>query len=119
MLHVLTAKVIGPHHLNVLFSTGERKRVDLKPFLKGEIFKPLRDPGYFSLVQVDPECRTVVWPNGADLAPEALYDLEEIKERRQAKEIKMSPLNRREIPAQTLDFMRMLARAAAKQLSID
>lgn len=75
MLHILTAKVTGPHRLCVGFSTGETKEVDLKPLLKGPVFRPLRDPGFFNLVTVNPECKTVTWPNGADLAPEAIYDL--------------------------------------------
>lgn len=37
------------------------------------VFEPLRDPKYFATVKVDPEAATVVWPNGADLAPETLY----------------------------------------------
>jgi hypothetical protein len=40
---------------------------------KGESFEPLRDPTYFATVKVDPEAATVVWPNGADLSPETLY----------------------------------------------
>ncbi len=43
------------------------------------MFQPLRDPAYFARVSVDPICGTVVWPNGADLAPSALYDLEEVR----------------------------------------
>jgi hypothetical protein len=38
-------------------------------------FRPLLDPEVFARVAVDPVCGTVVWPNGADLAPEALYAL--------------------------------------------
>jgi hypothetical protein len=34
------------------------------------------DPDYFSQAKLDPVCGTVVWPNGADFAPEALYELE-------------------------------------------
>jgi len=75
ILHILEAKPCGKFVLDVLFSDGVRKRVDLSPFLTGPVFKPLRDPKYFARVVVDPECGTVVWPNGADLAPEALYDL--------------------------------------------
>ncbi|MGH9224370.1 MAG: DUF2442 domain-containing protein [Acidimicrobiales bacterium] len=38
------------------------------------MFEPLRaDPALFARVRVDPEARTIVWPNGADLAPEALH----------------------------------------------
>ena len=45
----------------------------------GPMFGPLRDPTYFGRVSVDPVCGTVVWPNGADLAPTALYELEEVE----------------------------------------
>jgi hypothetical protein len=38
------------------------------------VFEPLRDPRYFAKVRVDTEAATVVWPNGADLAPETLYE---------------------------------------------
>ena len=75
VLHVMTATVCGPHALDVAFNNGVRKRVDLLPLLDGEVFMPLRDPAYFARVVVDPICRTVVWPNGADLAPEALLEL--------------------------------------------
>src|SRR5579859_255882 len=37
------------------------------------VFEPLLDPKYFAQVKVDPDAATVVWPNGADLAPETLY----------------------------------------------
>lgn len=75
ILHILEAHVCGPHSLDVLFDDGTRKRVDLTPLLTGPVFAPLKDPGYFARVIVDPQCRTVVWPNGADLAPEAIYAL--------------------------------------------
>src|SRR6266436_5848181 len=76
ILHINTAKVVGPHELYIEFSTGEKKLVNVRPLLKGPIFKPLRDPKYFGLVRVDPVFKTVAWPNGADLAPEALYELD-------------------------------------------
>jgi hypothetical protein len=37
------------------------------------MFEPLRDVSYFARVVVDPELGTVVWPNGADLAPDVLH----------------------------------------------
>jgi hypothetical protein len=40
----------------------------------GEVFEPLRDPARFREFRLDREMNTVVWPNGADLAPEFLYD---------------------------------------------
>jgi len=44
--------------------------------LAGPIFEPLRDPDYFALATVDPVRGTVIWPNGADFAPEALHGLD-------------------------------------------
>jgi hypothetical protein len=75
MLHILAAQVCGPHSLRLRFSDGTRKRVNLLPLLTGEVFEPLKDPAYFARVAVDPTSRTTVWPNGADFAPEALYEL--------------------------------------------
>jgi hypothetical protein len=37
------------------------------------VFEPLRDPEVFKRFRVDPEFRTLVWPNGADFAPEFLH----------------------------------------------
>jgi hypothetical protein len=75
ILHVIEASVCGPHSLRLVFNDGTRKRVNLLPLLDGQIFEPLRDPVYFARVVVDPVVGTVVWPNEADLAPEALYEL--------------------------------------------
>ena len=82
ILHVTEATVCGPHALDLMFSNGVRKKVDLTPYLEGEIFQPLLDPAYFACVVVDPVCKTVVWPNGADFAPEALFDLPDIAGRK-------------------------------------
>jgi hypothetical protein len=76
ILHILAAQVVGPHSLEVEFDDGVVKRVNLKPLLTGPIFEPLLDPEYFARVVVDPVCGTVVWPNGADLAPEAVYGID-------------------------------------------
>jgi len=80
ILHVVEATVYGPHILNVRFDNGVQKTVDLTPLLTGPVFEPLKDPAYFARVVVDADAGTVVWPNGADLAPEALYDLPSVGE---------------------------------------
>jgi hypothetical protein len=41
----------------------------------GPVFLPLRDPPAFAAVRLDPELRTIVWPNSADSAPEFLHSL--------------------------------------------
>lgn len=77
ILHIVSAEVAGDHRLRLEFDDHTRKTVDLSSLLDGPVFEPLRDPRYFARVSVDPVCGTVVWPNGADFAPEALYDLPE------------------------------------------
>jgi hypothetical protein len=37
------------------------------------MFEPLKDPDLFFQASVNPDLETVTWPNGADLAPEFLY----------------------------------------------
>ena len=75
ILHILDAEVVGDHLLRLEFDDHTAKTVDCRPLLEGPVFEPLRDPKYFARVVVDPVCGTVVWPNGADFAPEALYAL--------------------------------------------
>jgi len=90
VLHIVNVNVIGPHALKVEFNDGMIKNVDLTPLIHGEVFEPLRDPKYFKQVRLDPECKTVTWPNGADLAPEALYELKEfnpVSDRRRIEKI--------------------------------
>jgi hypothetical protein len=66
--------------IRVEFDDGTSKTVDVEPLLEGEVFEPLKDQSIFAKVTVDPISKTVVWPNGADLAPEALYDLPAVED---------------------------------------
>ena len=76
ILRIREARVCGPHSLRLTFNDGTTKQINVRPLLEGTIFQPLRDPVYFATVTLDPDCGTVVWPNGADFAPEALHELE-------------------------------------------
>ncbi|HEY6396283.1 MAG TPA: DUF2442 domain-containing protein [Solirubrobacteraceae bacterium] len=67
--------VVGDFVLRLTFADGVVGDVDLSDDLWGPVFEPLKDPAYFRQVRVDPEGGTVVWPNGADVAPETLYQL--------------------------------------------
>jgi hypothetical protein len=58
----------------VRFSDGSEGGVDLSGELDGPVFEPLRDSAYFRLFVLSPDLHTVVWPNGADLAPEFLLE---------------------------------------------
>jgi hypothetical protein len=56
------------------FDDGLEGEVDLSEELHGPVFEPLRDVRVFRQVQLHPELRTLVWPNGADFAPEFLRE---------------------------------------------
>lgn len=68
------AEYIGGYRIKVTFSDGAVGEIDFEPELWGEVFEPLRDPATFRDFRVHPELQTIVWPNGADFAPEFLYD---------------------------------------------
>ncbi|MDQ6900573.1 MAG: DUF2442 domain-containing protein [Candidatus Dormibacteraeota bacterium] len=70
---VTSVQVLGHYRLLVGFSDGTKRTVSLRGHLHGPVFEPLRDATYFAQVRVDPEIGTITWPNGADIAPEALY----------------------------------------------
>jgi hypothetical protein len=75
ILRIREAEVSGRHSLRLTFNDGTQKTVSLESLLDGPVFEPLKDPNYFARVTLDVVCGTVVWPNGADFAPEALYAL--------------------------------------------
>ncbi len=74
IIHPVSVEVVGDHCLRLRFEDGTEGEVDFTTRSWGGIFQPLADPDYFKRVEVDPELGTIVWPNGADIAPEALYE---------------------------------------------
>lgn len=76
MLRVTKVRVLDPPVLRVEFNDGVTREVDCRFLLHGSLGEPLRDPGYFRRVRVDPDLRTIVWPNGLDPAPELLHNPE-------------------------------------------
>ena len=79
ILRILAAKAVGPYTLRLTFNDGATKTVSVVSLLEGPIFEPLRDAAYFARVNLDSVSGTVVWPNGADFAPEALYALDTVE----------------------------------------
>lgn len=73
LIDVVEVRYVRDYTLWVKFEDGTAGEVDLTASLRGPVFEPLRDPEYFRRVSVDPEIGTIVWPNGADIAPETLY----------------------------------------------
>lgn len=74
---IVKVEHLGGYRLRIAFADGLLGEVDLASKLAGSVgpmFEPLRDETFFAQVSVDPELGTIVWPNGADLAPDALHD---------------------------------------------
>ncbi|MDO4309177.1 MAG: DUF2442 domain-containing protein [Prevotella sp.] len=73
MLRVIDVDYIKDYELLLKFSDGVVKKVDLRPYLTGDVFGELLDPVKF--VQYGFTRVTIEWANGADLAPEFLYEI--------------------------------------------
>lgn len=71
---VLEARYVRDYVVWLKFRDGTFGEIDLEPELWGEVFEPLKNIDLFKQFRVDPECETLVWPNGADFAPEFLHD---------------------------------------------
>lgn len=74
MYDVVDARYVEGYTVWLRFEDGTEGQVDLSSELYGEVFEPLRDPAFFSQVRVNADTGTVEWPNGADFAPEFLYE---------------------------------------------
>ena len=72
-LHITNAKYIEDYKIEVSFNNGRKGVADLSGSLKGSVFEPLKDKESFSAFIVDEELDTIVWKNGADLAPEYIF----------------------------------------------
>ena len=73
MLRIVDVDYIKDYELLITFNDGTRKKVDLKPYLTGEVFGELLDKNKF--IQYGLTHITIEWANGADLAPEFLYEI--------------------------------------------
>ena len=73
MLDVKSAKYVDGYKVWIEFSNGDSGVVDLEADLWGPMFEPLKDPEAFKKFSVSDVLHTLVWENGADLAPEHLY----------------------------------------------
>jgi Protein of unknown function (DUF2442) len=71
---VLSVAVVGPHTLRLRFEDEKEQTINFAPLLRGQLYGALRDLNVFNQVRIDPEVRTIVWPNGADFDPATLHD---------------------------------------------
>jgi len=72
MIQVSSVETIADFGLLLTFTSGERRRFDMRPYLRYPVFRRLENPGYFSLARVD--YGTVTWPGDIDIAPETLFE---------------------------------------------
>lgn len=78
---VISFVISAPYTLHLKFEDGSEQVIDFLPVLSGEIFGPLRELDVFNQVKLDPDARTIVWPNGADYDPAILHDWPKYSER--------------------------------------
>lgn len=74
---VISVRILAEARLQVTFVDGTAGEVDMRAFLRnpkisGTVFEALRDPAIFAQARVT--LGAIQWPNGADLAPDAMYD---------------------------------------------
>ncbi len=71
--YVIDAYYLNDYNIKIFFDDGKAGVVDLSKYPeKGGVFSPLSDPEYFRKFFID--LNTLCWPNGADIAPERLYE---------------------------------------------
>jgi len=70
---LVDARHVSGYTVWLRFRDGTSGEIDLSPALQGPKLEPVRDPAMFARFSIHPEFHTLVWPNGADLAPEYLH----------------------------------------------
>ena len=74
IFRVTSFRIVAPFTLAVTFDDGLVREIDFQPVLVGSLFGPLAELEMFNQVRLDPEVKTLVWPNGADFDPETLHN---------------------------------------------
>lgn len=69
---VADAMYLDGYKLRLRFDNGEERTIDLEGKLDGGVFEPLKDKSFFQRFWINEW--TVEWPNGADIAPETLFE---------------------------------------------
>jgi len=72
-LEILKAEYLGDYRISLVFNNGKSKTVDLSDKLIGKVFEPLKDKNFFQNFSI--KFNTIEWSNGADFAPEYLYEI--------------------------------------------
>ena len=75
MLYIIATEYRGNFRIWLKFNDQLEGEVDLEKALTGPVFLPLREQAEFRKHSLDSVAHTIVWENGADLAPEFLHEL--------------------------------------------
>ncbi len=75
LLTITDVEYLGDYTLLCTFNTGERRKVDLTPLLSYPAYEELRDKEQFIQFGLED---TIFWKNGADIAPEYLYEMGQV-----------------------------------------
>lgn len=79
MIWVENARYIDGYRAFVRFSDGKESIIDFENYIQskpnGTIFEPLKKLENFQTLRFNPDIDTIEWANGADIAPERLYEL--------------------------------------------
>lgn len=70
ILHITEACYLDSYRIEVVFNDGKKGVADLSEVLTGAVFEPLKNLDAFTKFYID---YTIIWQNGADLAPEYIY----------------------------------------------
>ncbi len=72
-LEINKAEYLGNYRIRLWFNNDEVRDVDLTNSMQGEAFRPLLDMDFFKRFSI--RFNTIEWENGADFAPEYLYEI--------------------------------------------
>lgn len=90
---VVEARHVRGFIVSTRFDDGTEKQVDISQWFKGPVFEPLKDLTVFKKFFI--EAGTLAWPNGVDIAPEALYAAQDSKKKRLSTKIERTRKTRR------------------------
>ena len=83
LVKIIDAKYVQGYKIKLRFNDGKIKTIDFKDLLWGEVFESLKEIENFKKFKLNPF--TIEWENGADFAPEYLYDLGEPEKEKTSK----------------------------------
>lgn len=81
--NIVRAVYVRDYVIDLTFNDGLSAEIDFSQFLFGSVFEPLKQASYFKKFFLDGW--TIAWPNGADVAPETLYEMAQKQSKKTSK----------------------------------